>query len=201
MRPHHIFYWIIGAFLLASCQGEPGLPGPVGPRGPEGPPGAPGPLGLMYEIEFDLNETNDWQIVFEFPAQDLDLIFPEDVVLVYLLWEQLEADDGGFIDVWRPMPVSFFTDAGLLQINYDFTLNDVSVFAEAGFMLDAERDAYNGEIARIVVVPAEASPNVNARTESTINYEDYYEVAAHYGLSTESVQLKKPISRLNRGDS
>ncbi|MEM6843182.1 MAG: collagen-like protein [Bacteroidota bacterium] len=195
MRSHNIFIWVLGLLLLAGCSFESDAPGPVGPPGPQGPPGidgAPGPLGLMYEIEFDLNTTNDWQVVFAFPAQDLDQILPEDVVLVYLLWEQLEADDGGFIDVWRPMPVSFFTDAGLLQINYDFTLNDVSVFAEAGFTLDAERDAYNGEIARIVVVPAEASPNVNARTES-INYDDYYEVAEIYGLSTEPVQLEKPL--------
>ncbi|MEO0331613.1 MAG: hypothetical protein AAF223_07990, partial [Bacteroidota bacterium] len=165
--------------------------------GPPGIDGADAPLSLMYEIEFDLNATNDWQVRFDFPVADYDRILPEDVVLVYLLWEQLEADDGGFIDVWRPMPLSFFTDAGLLQMNYDFTLNFVVIGIEAGFTLDPERDAYNGEIARVVVVPAEESPSMNARTESTINYDDYYEVAQIYGLSTESVQLKKPLPKRN----
>ncbi len=198
MRSHHIFTYVLGLLLLASCSFESDTPGPVGPPGVQGPPGIDGadaPLSLMYEIGFDLNATNDWQARFEFPPQDE--IFIEDVVLVYLLWEQLEADDGGFIDVWRKMPISFFTDAGLLQMNYDFTVNDVVIFAEAGFILDAERDAYNGEIARVVVVPAEESPSMNARTESTINYNDYYEVAQIYGLSTESVQLKKPLPKRN----
>jgi len=204
MRSHHIFIWILGIVLFTSCQGPEGLPGPVGPvgpSGPQGPPGndgAPGLLGLMYEVEFDLNSTNDWQARFDFPVADYDRILPEDVVIVYLLWDQVQADDGGFIDIWRAMPVSFFTDAGLLQISYDFTLNDVVIFAESGFVLDPERDAYNGEVARIVVVPAEAS--TNARTE--INYDDYYEVAEIYNLPTESVQRgKRPPQRPSLKDS
>ncbi len=192
MRSHHIFIWILGIVLSTSCQGPEGLPGPVGPPGfdgPQGPPGAPGLLGITYDRVIDLNAGNDWQAGFEFPIEDE--ILPTDVVLGFLLWEEAEATDGGLIDVWRPMPVSFFTDAGLLQISYDFTGGDVVFFAEAGFVLDAERDVFNDEVVRIVVVPSEASPN--ARTE--INYDDYYQVAEIYGLSTEPVQLKKPLPK------
>ncbi|WKN44534.1 hypothetical protein [Tunicatimonas pelagia] len=192
MRSHHIFTYVLGLLLLAGCSIESDVPGPVGPRGfdgPQGPPGEPGLLGITYDRVIDLNAGNDWQAGFEFPIEDE--ILPTDVVLGFLLWEQAEATDGGLIDVWRPMPVSFFTDAGLLQISYDFTGGDVLFFAEAGFTLDPELDVYNGEVVRIVVIPSEASPN--ARTD--INYDDYYEVAKIYGLSTEPVQLENPLPK------
>jgi len=196
MRPHHIFYWIFGALLFVGCQGQDGLPGPVGPEGPEGPPGIPGPLSLMYEIIFSLNADNEWQALYEFPAQDE--IFLEDVVLIYLLWDQIEPEDGGdLIDVWRLMPVNYFTDDGLLQINYDFTVSDVAIFAEAEFELDPERDTFEDFVARIVVVPAEASPN--ARLE--INYEDYNEVKELLGLPDQQVQSGTPVLKALQADS
>ncbi|CAA9341603.1 MAG: hypothetical protein AVDCRST_MAG56-7913 [uncultured Cytophagales bacterium] len=165
--------------LAWSCQGPAGIPGPQGAQGPQGPAGAPGPesLALMYEVPFDLNAANKWEFIYTFPANDK--IFLEDVVLVYLLTGQVQVDNKP-TDVWRLMPVNYFTNAGLLSLNYDFTVNDVRIFAEAGFTLDAQRDAFKDQLARVVVVPADYSPN--GRKGKHIDFTDYEQVRAAFRL-------------------
>ena len=175
MQPHPYFFGIIFLLCLASCYTEP-IPGPVGPPGydgRDGAPGEPGPqtIGLLYEIEFTLNADNEWSLLYEFPP--VDEIYVEDVVLVYLLQGQQEEPDGTFRDVWRLMPISYFTDAGLLQLNYDFSVSDVSIFADAAFPLDPARDVFANEVARIVVVPANFSPNAANGRGGTLDYRDY----------------------------
>ncbi len=170
MRPYRLSLWWIAccAILLSNCQTDNGIPGPAGLPGPPGPMGAPGPQGvaLMYEYVFSLNDANDWQTLFNFPPNDE--IYLEDVVLVYLLWDQVDTN-GELVDIWRLMPVSYFEAEGLLQVNYDFSVSDVSLFAEASFPLEGIQ--FDELVARIVVVPADFSPN--ARTVRTLDYEDY----------------------------
>ncbi len=167
-------------FCLAwSCQGPPGLPGPQGAQGPQGPAGQPGPetLALMYEVPFSLNPANKWESFFPFPAADK--IYAEDVVLVYLLTGQVQVD-GKPTDVWRLMPINYFTDAGLLSLNFDFTVKDVRIYAEASFTLDAQRDAFKDQLARVVVVPADYSPS--GRKGHNIDFADYEQVRAAFKL-------------------
>jgi hypothetical protein len=165
--------------LAWSCQGPPGVPGPQGAQGPQGPAGAPGPetLALMYEVEFSLNAGNKWEFFFPFPAADK--IYAEDVVLVYLLTGQTQVDNKP-MDIWRLMPINYFTNAGTLALNYDFMVKDVRIFAEASFTLDAQRDAFKDQLARIVVVPADYSPN--GRKARNIDYADYEQVRAAFNL-------------------
>ena len=175
MQPHSYFFGIIFLLCLAGCYTEP-IPGPVGPPGPpgyDGRDGEPGPqtIGLLYEIEFTLNADNEWSFLYQFPP--VDEIYVEDVVLVYLLQGQEEEPDGTFRDIWRLMPISYFTDAGLLQLNYDFSASDVSIFADAAFPLDPARDVFANEVARIVVVPANFSPNAANGRGGTLDYRDY----------------------------
>jgi hypothetical protein len=171
--------WGLVLCLAWSCQGPPGIPGPQGAQGPQGPAGAPGPetLALMYEVPFNLNAGNKWESIYTFPANDK--IYLEDVVLVYLLTGQVQVDNKP-TDVWRLMPINYFTNAGLLSLNYDFTVNDVRIYAEAEFTLDAQRDAFKDQLARIVVVPADYSPN--GRKGLNIDYSDYEQVRAAFKL-------------------
>ena len=165
--------------LAWGCQGPPGLPGPQGAQGPQGPAGQPGPetLALMYEVPFSLNAANKWESFFPFPAGDK--IYAEDVVLVYLLTGQVQVDNKP-TDVWRLMPINYFTNAGILSLNYDFTVKDVRIFAEAAFTLDSQRDAFKDQLARIVVVPADFSPN--GRKGRNIDLADYEQVRAAFHL-------------------
>ena len=199
----------IAAFILAlasvlqGCYLEEPIPGPQGPPGfdgfdgRDGQDGADGALGtgLMYEVNFNLNADNEWQTFYDFPPQDP--IFTEDVVLVYLLWDQIEPDDGGdLIDVWRPMPVSYFYEAGQLQIGYDFSATDVRIFAEAGFPLDAEKDVFEEFLARIVVVPADYS--VNARTSELVDLASYEAVSNWLNLPHRPTKPATPFLKAIR---
>ena len=198
-----IAFLVAVASVLSGCYGEEPIPGPQGPpgfdgaRGPQGPQGPPGvsSTGLMYEVNFDLNADNEWQTFYTFPPQDP--IYTEDVILVYLLWDQVETDDSGeLVDVWRPMPVSYFYDEGLLQLGYDFTGSDVRLFAEAAFPLDAQKDVFEEFLARIVVVPADYS--ANARTGQLVDLDDYYAVSKWLKLPDYTTQHAKPFLKAVR---
>ncbi len=182
-----IWFVLLLALSFASCQGPEGIPGPAGP------PGQPGPqtVALMYEVEFDLNAANDWEAFYTFPTADK--IYREDVVLVYLLWEQVETD-GEVVDVWRLMPVNYLSQDGTLAINFDFSVNDVRLFAEATFPLDAQIDVFEDLLARIVVVPADYSPN--GKKGALINYQNYQQVKETFGLPEASTKSRKPFSQL-----
>lgn len=205
MQPHNNqlnVLLLVLASVLYGCYSDP-IPGPQGPQGPpgydgrDGADGAPG-TGLMYEVNFELTAGNDWQAFYAFPTQDP--IFREDVVLVYLLWDQVEPEGGGeLMDVWRQMPVSYFYEAGQLQINYDFSVGDVRFFAEASFPLDAEQDVYEDLLARVVVVPADFAPSYNTRTEQPVDWADYNAVSYWLKLPERSVsQSVTPFSKVMR---
>ncbi len=199
MQIHRYIPIITLLAILSGCYPEP-IPGPQGPPGFDGydgrdgipgPQGAPG-TGLMYEVEFSLNAKNEWQTFYEFPPQDP--IYFEDVVLGYLLWDQLDPGDGSdLIDVWRPLPVSYLYEEGTLQIGYDFTATDVKLYAEAAFPLDPERDVFDGFLARFVVVPANYS--ANARTSSPVDLDDYEAVSEWLGLETTPVRRGTPFMK------
>ena len=185
---------LVGCYVEEPIPGPQGPPGFDGPQGPQGPPGDP-ITGLMYEVEFSLNADNEWQYLYRFPQQDP--IYTEDVVLVYLLWDQVESEDGSeLIDVWRPMPVDYFYDTGLLQIRYDFSAGDVNILAEAAFPLDPEVDVFNDFLARIVVVPADYS--VNARTSELVDLEDYEAVSKWLKLPPTSTPSATPFMKAVR---
>ena len=137
---------ILAAIIITSCEG------------PMGPPGLPGEegglfLGSIFEIEGDFKASNDYNLYFQFPG-DFD-IYDTDVVLVYILWEQV--DD---LDVWRLLPQTVVLPEGIIQYNFDYTVADVQVFMEGTIppqeWLPAETD---NQIFRIAVLPADFASN------------------------------------------
>lgn len=146
--------------LLISCEG------PAGPPGFDGLDGLDGVniLGQVVDIEGTFSVDNDYSLLFEFP-QTME-VFESDVVLVYLLFEQLEDTNGGDpIDVWRLLPQTRILDQGLLQYNYDHTFLDVNIFLESDFdlatLLPGDTD---NQVFRIAVVPADFSSTSRVNT-------------------------------------
>ena len=180
MRKYNLLTWIVLVSLLWNCRGDQGPIGPQGDPGPQGPQGPAGPqtVALMYEFEFDLNTANQWEAFYAFPEEDIEDIFLEDVGLVYLLWDVVETDNGEELDVWRLMPVNFFNEKGILSMNFDYTAADVRVFLEGSYPLDATADMTD-LLARIVIVPADYSPNGR---RGAVNFENYNEVQKAFGL-------------------
>jgi hypothetical protein len=185
--------WLLLACLLWNCKGDPGVPGPIGAPGPTGPQGPAGPqtVALMYERVFDLNAANQWELIYTFPANDE--IYLEDVALVYLLWDQVETDNG-LLDIWRMMPVSYFNEKGILNMNFDFSAEDVRIFLEASYPLDAQT-VFEDVVARIVIVPADDSPNGR---KAVVNYENFEEVKKAFGLTETHPVKGKPFMQLLR---
>ncbi|MDO1449348.1 collagen-like protein [Rhodocytophaga aerolata] len=188
-----LFVWILLAGILWSCKGEPGLPGPAGAPGPTGPRGPAGPqtVALMYERVFDLNVENKWEMIYTFPEEDE--IYLEDVALVYVLWDQIETDNEP-LDVWRMMPVTEFNSKGILNMNFDFSAEDVRIFLEASYPLDAQTE-FTDVVARIVIVPADDSPNGR---KASINYENFEEVKTALGLKEAKRVKGKPFRQMLR---
>ena len=106
-------------------------------------------IGTVFERDGDFTSSNDYTLYFEFPNNFE--IYETDVVLVYILWEQVD----GF-DVWRLLPQTVVLPEGVIQYNFDYTVADVKIFMEGTIppqdWLPAETD---NQIFRIVVLPAD----------------------------------------------
>lgn len=136
------------SLLIVSCEGS---------RGPQGPPGESGAtlLGTIFEIEADFTAQNDYYTTFEFPANEIE-VFETDIVQVYLL-EEVISDTSGPIDVWTPLPTSFFFDDGSQLIyNYNHTFFEVNLFLGGNINFNSvSNDRLFNQVFRIVVIPAD----------------------------------------------
>jgi hypothetical protein len=146
MKTISTFLLLFTAIIISSCEG------------PVGPPGVPGEdgdalIGTIFETEGDFKASNNYELYFNFPNNFE--IYDTDVVLVYILWETTNVN-GKQTDVWRLMPQTRFIDEGVIQYNFDYTVNDVRFFLETTFdfadLLPAETD---DQVFRIAVLPAD----------------------------------------------
>lgn len=161
MKKLATFLLFFAAFIVISCEG------------PMGPPGIPGEdgntlLGTVFEVQGDFRPSNNYQLFFDFP-NDFE-IYDTDVVLVYILWEVVNVN-GKQTDLWRLLPQTVILNDGLLQYNFDYTVNDVRMFLEGSTnfnnLLPAETD---NQIFRIAVLPADflAKKSVDINDINTI---------------------------------
>ena len=111
-------------------------------------------IGKIFEIEGDFSKNNDYTLYYTFPSNFE--IYSTDVVLVYILWETTTGSNGKSIDVWRLLPQTVLLSDGVLQYNFDYTMEDVKIFLEGttdfNKLLAAETQ---DQIFRIAVLPAE----------------------------------------------
>lgn len=142
---------IVRTLLLSAVVFVTACTGPMGPPGYDGLDGLNGDsfIGSIFEIQGDFTSQNDYKLYFEFPSNFE--IYQTDVVLVYILWEQADG-----IDVWRLLPQTVVLDEGVLQYNFDYTVNDVQVFLEGSLNLNTLLPAeWQNQVFRIAVLPAD----------------------------------------------
>lgn len=141
-----LFVLLISLTLL-SCEG---------PQGPPGPPGFNGIniLGSVFDVSVDFTPGNGYSNLIAFP--NTIEVFESDVVMVYLLEEQV-SDPSGPIDVWTPLPATFFlNDGSQVVYNFNHTFLDVNLFLDGNANLDTLGPGFtNNQIFRIAVLPAE----------------------------------------------
>ncbi len=132
--------------IVSSCEG---------PMGPPGVPGEDGDslMGTVFEIEGDFKASNNYQLYYDFPGNFK--VYDSDVVLVYILWDVVNVN-GKNTDVWRLLPQTRILNNGILQYNFDFTVNDVSIFLEGDVDFNTLPFAdTQDQVFRIAVLPAD----------------------------------------------
>lgn len=135
-----IFSLFLIVLLFSACEG---------PAGPPGPPGEEGAILVAnaFEIEVDFNAANEYRIIEDYGFE----VFPFDVTLVYILWDQNNGTD-----IWRLLPQIVEFNEGQLQYNFDFTQNDVSIFLDGTINFDILGDEWTqNQVFRVVVIPAD----------------------------------------------
>ena len=152
MKNKLLLLFILSLFIVA-CEGD------EGPAGPQGPPGT-NILGQVFEVTVNFTPSNDYRSVIEFP-QDIE-VFESDIVMVYLLETQVD-DPSGPVDVWAPLPQSFFLDnGGELVYNFNHTFLDVSLFLDGNVNLDTVPfDFIENQVFRIAILPADFANDSN----------------------------------------
>ncbi|WP_057939344.1 hypothetical protein [Algoriphagus resistens] len=143
---------LFGMFVFQACEG---------PQGPQGVPGEPGTniVGTTYEVEVDFTAEDDYGAFFDFTEPLVD----GDVVLVYMLEENpIELETYG----WRLLPQTFYIGNEILVYNFDYTLDDFSIFMDNSPIDFSTLDPYytTGVTFRVVVLPSDLA---NARVDFT----------------------------------
>ncbi|MEP2296948.1 collagen-like protein, partial [Algoriphagus sp.] len=152
---------LIGLLAFQACEGPEGPMGVPGPEGPEGQPGI-NIVGQTFEVEIDFTAANNFAGNFDFTEP----LVEGDALLVYML-EQNPATEGRV--AWRLLPQTFYLEGGILVYNFDYTVDDFSIFLDNSPINFAELDDYwtTGLLFRVVVVPSDL---LGARVDYT-NYE------------------------------
>ncbi len=138
-------------------------------------------VGSVFEVEGDFTARNNFSLGYEFPKNFV--VYETDVVLVYILWEQTTDNYGKIHDVWRLLPQTVVLDEGLLQYNFDYTMNDVQIFLDGtvdfNTLLPAESQ---DQVFRIVVLPADFV------IRHSIDITDYSLVMKSLSINPEAVK-------------
>ena len=171
-----LFTVLIAFISLSSCEGPTGPPGPPGFDGLDGQDGV-SLIGTVYDIVGDFNSINDYALFSRFADDVPGLeVFETDVVLVYILWDQID-DPTGPIDIWRLLPQTRLLQQGILQYNYDFTFEDVSIFLESDFNLGSLGPGdTNNQVFRIAILPADGAGKRNLDTSNMQEVMEYLQV-------------------------
>lgn len=141
MRKLKILMSLIAVLALASCKGD---------RGPQGPSGG-SVLGKVFEVKVDFTPQNNYNHTFKFPKGVV--VYESDVLLVYLL-EEVTGND---VDVWTPLPQTYFDkNLGTMIYSFNHSFLDVKLFLDADFPLNQLSPQFTkDQVFRIAIVPME----------------------------------------------
>lgn len=163
---------VVAMTAFQSCEGDPG---------PAGPPGADGLIAEVFEVTTNFVPTADPETSYRSFFDLNPAIFTSDVVLVYELSGVFDGND-----IWKPLPQTYtFDNGGILLYNFDFTVNDFSIFMDANFdrsTLDATWT--QNRTFRIVIIPGEFS--------NIIDVNNYNAVSETFGLENSEIKTLHP---------
>lgn len=138
-----------------------------------------------YSVTYDINNAN-----FAYSATDgyyisrtfATPLFNSDVVLVY----RKSGSTSNGSPVWQQIPRTLYINATQeLDYDFDFTSNDVMIYAGGNYDISTTPTYLNNQTFRIVQVPASAGKNAN------VDFSDYNSVIKHYNIDdSKTIELK-----------
>lgn len=135
-----------------------------------------------YAQVIDITETfvksSDSDYLYGVYKQFTSPLYSTDVVLIY------RRDSSSGTAVWKLLPKTYYFDAGEMDYTFDFTVNDIQIYADANFNLTAQDTSFkntylNNQTFRVVLIPASGRANVK--------YEDYDAVIKYYNIDDSKV--------------
>ncbi len=141
-----------------------------------------------YPVVLDIRENfvnstnpNNVDYVYGIYKEFTSPLYNSDVVLIY------RQDSSSGTAVWKLLPKTYyFGSTGTMDYHFDFTVNDVQIYADADFNLTAQDSAFknqylNNQTFRVVLIPASFGKN------SSVNYEDYNSVIKYYNINDSKI--------------
>ncbi|TVZ27976.1 hypothetical protein JM83_3058 [Gillisia sp. Hel_I_86] len=149
---------ICAFFALVSCSDD----SVQGPPGPPGPSGENGFIGTAIDLTGDFTAANSYTLELFFNDPEINLeVLESDAVLVYVKASDGEDSNGNPVEIYNPLPQTYFLSNKTVQYNFDFTYEDVYIFIDGintdGTPLDfaALAPAFRlNQKFRIIVLPA-----------------------------------------------
>lgn len=113
-------------------------------------------------------------------------LYSSDVVLIY---RQDGTSSGN--PIWKLLPKTYFLTQGELDYTFDFTRNDIQIYANGNFDLSAQDTTFkntylNNQVFRVVIVPA--SMGKKSATSVKIDYNDYDAVIKYFNIDDTKVK-------------
>ena len=162
---------VVAMTTLQSCDGDPG---------PQGPAGNPGPESEVFELQnvnFQLNQNNEY-VIF----RDLNpAIYDSDNILIYRMAGTIDAQT----PIWQLIPRTLFLNEGELDYDFDFSAIDFTIYAGGNYNLATTPQFINNQTFRIVIIPGYFSN----RPGSAVNFEDYNAVIKAYRIDDSNVKI------------
>lgn len=164
-----LFLAFIGIATLSSCEGE------RGPQGPQGPGGFESEVFELQNVNFQLDQNNDYTIF-----QNLSpIILDSDNILIYRMSGTINAQT----PVWQLIPRTLFLDEGELDYDYDFSRVDFTIYAGGTYNLALTPQFIQNQTFRIVILPGYFSKS------STLDVNDYNAVINYYKIDESDIKV------------
>lgn len=160
---------VIGLTTLSSCEGD------TGPQGPQGPPGIESEVFELQNVNFQLDQNNEYTIF-----QQLNpVIFDSDNILIYRMSCIINAQT----PIWQLIPRTLYLNEGELDYDFDFSRVDFTIYAGGTYNLALTPQFINNQTFRIVIVPGYFSK------DSNLDLNDYHAVIDYFNINDTNVKV------------
>jgi hypothetical protein len=114
----------------------------------------------IKNINFVLDPVDGYIIYQKFTPT----IYASDVVLIYRLSGTINSNT----PIWQLIPRTLFLPQGELDYDFDFSLEDFTIYAGGNYNLSLTPQYLNNQTFRIVIVPASFSTSINKNNYNAV---------------------------------